>query len=134
MRTKHWDRRLVEFIEKNRDTKFEWGKFDCCQFTGKAVEIITGSNLVEKFGMYKSLEGAQKRLKSQGYNNLLEALTDTLGKPQPVHTANRGDVVYLVFAGGPLIGICLGRNSLFVTPDGLAYHPTLKASKAFAIG
>jgi hypothetical protein len=36
--------------------------------------------------------------------------------------------------GGPALGVCLGAQSVFASPTGLDYRPTLTARRAWRIG
>jgi len=134
-RTSTWEIDFIKFIDGIRSKPFQWGSWDCCQMCGEAVEAITGHNPVtEAFEQYRTKMGALKAIKAYGQRNLLDALKDVLGTALPIHNAMRGDVVYTVREDGPVIGMCLGQQSVFVEPQGLIEYPTLKLMKVFKIG
>ena len=137
-RKDNWPARLVAKIEAARDKPFSWGEHDCCTFASACVEAMTGENPMKIFkGRYRSEADAGSILRQKGAGNLLDTLTEILGKPVPVEKAERGDVVYSVFETGPSVGVCFGKNSYFVGEesgrDGLISLPTRESAKAFKI-
>ena len=48
--------------------------------------------------------------------------------------ARRGDLVAMDADGGPALGVCLGAQSVFASPTGLDFRPTLTARRAWRIG
>lgn len=130
-----WEIDFIGFIDSIRNKSFQWGSWDCCQMCGEAVRAITGYNPVtEAFNQYDNKRAALKAIKAHGQRNLLDTLIDVLGPALPIHNAMRGDVVYTVREDGPVIGMCLGQQSVFVEPEGLIEYPTLKLMKVFKIG
>ncbi len=130
-----WEINLIGFIDSIRSKPFRWGSWDCCQMCGEAVKAMTGHNPVtDAFGKYDDIKTALNAIKAHGQRNLLDTLKDVLGPALPIHNAMRGDVVYTVRDDGPVIGMCLGQQSVFVEPDGLIEYPTLKLMKVFKIG
>lgn len=134
-RTPTWEIDLIRFIDSIRSKPFRWGSWDCCQMCGEAVKAMTGHNPVtDAFVKYDNKRAALKAIKAHGQRNLLDTLIDVLGPALSIHNAMRGDVVYTVRDDGPVIGMCLGQQSVFVEPEGLIEYPTLKLMKVFKIG
>ncbi len=130
-----WEIDFIRFIDSIRSKPFQWGLWDCCQMCGEAVKSITGHNpVIDAFGKYGNKTGALKAIKIHWQRNLLDTLKDVLGPALPIHNAMRGDVVYTVRDDGPVIGMCMGQQSVFVEPEGLIEYPTLKLMKVFKIG
>lgn len=135
MRTATWQIDLIGFIDSIRSKPFQWGSWDCCQMCGEAVKAMTGHNPVtEAFVKYDTKMSALRAIKAHGQRNLLDTLKDVLGPALPIHNAMRGDVVYTVREDGPVIGMCMGQQSVFVTDGGLDEIPTLELMKVFKIG
>ena len=57
---------VYHYIEQNRNRHFKWGTFDCCQFTGRCVEILTGRNILDDFATYDSEKSAMHELNRHG--------------------------------------------------------------------
>lgn len=130
-----WEIDFIRFIDSIRTKPFAWGSWDCCQMCGEAVKAITGHNPVEEtFGKYDDIKTALRAIRAHGQHNLLDTLKVILGPALPIHQAMRGDVVYTVRGGGPVIGMCIGEQSVFVDTKGLVDHPTLELMKVFKIG
>jgi len=43
-RVQGWESKLDKFVESRHNTRFEWGKHDCCLFACDAVKEITGED------------------------------------------------------------------------------------------
>jgi len=135
IRTHTWEIDFIRFIDGIRTKGFDWRSWDCCRMCGEAVKVITGHNPVtEAFITYGSKRGALRAIRAHGQRNLSDTLEDVLGPALPIHNAMRGDVVYTLRDDGPVIGMCLGQQSVFVEPEGLIEYPTLKLMKVFKIG
>lgn len=115
-----WPARLAAVIRDNWDAPFDWGEHDCIQWTGKCVGAQSGFDPLERFrGTYSSPIGALKALKDNEQVRLPIDLADKWWGPRVhISRARMGDLVACDLgqpAGmGASVGICYGRNSLFV--------------------
>lgn len=133
-RKENWFESLTAYIDSVMDKEFIWGEHDCCLFSAACVEAMTGHDyMAEERDTYDSQETAQEALKGR---TLYMATKKKLGKPNPLATAQRGDVIYHVFPTGPALGICIGADALFVgreIKEGLVSVPVMDCSKSFRI-
>jgi hypothetical protein len=61
-----WQIEFDAFLEKHRNTPFEWGKWDCCKFSNALIKVMTGEDLIPKTLKWKDEESAMKAIKSYG--------------------------------------------------------------------
>lgn len=81
---------------------FEWGKADCCQFTGFVLQKLTGRALIP--WEYDSKAAANAILEAN--NGLLGAVEHVLGRPVVASEAVYGDpVLWRVRESKNLIGL-----------------------------
>lgn len=131
MRKENWPSILDDEIEKARSRKFSWGTHDCALWTARVVEAMTGVDYAAAWrGQYSSEFGALKAIAKNGYEGLDEIVTKALGEPINKFMAQRGDVV--IFDGA--LGVCVGSNCAFVTPDdGLCFVKLRQCVKAWRV-
>jgi hypothetical protein len=131
MRVHDWWGHLNAFILENRGRTREYGIWDCWQFTGAAVLLMTGVDYRERFPSYRSIdEGARILAKHGGAQGMMSEL---FGPPQHVALAKRGDIVIADLGEGPAGGICLGVNTATVAPAGIEFVPTLSGIASWPI-
>jgi hypothetical protein len=139
-RLPNWDKKLATFIEAQRNRPFEWGQNDCCLFSCNMILEITGADpAADVFrGKYDSALGAGRLLsKHGGVEKIASRICDRLGFGEiRITFASRGDVVLLVPPGQtePVLGVCLGALSAFVSPEGLKFVHTVTCSRAWKVG
>lgn len=133
-----WTRKLPLFIQEKRDQPFEWGVNDCCMFACDWIILLTGfdpADAINLRGAYSSKLEAIRILSRFGG---VEMLAETFALERewaevPVSYAQRGDVVTFQTEDGTAIGVCDGLNSLFMSPNGILFMPTLRCSRAWHI-
>ncbi len=127
-----WESRLVDAIEAARHKPFEWGQHDCCLFAADVVAAITGTDYATDLrGTYDTRQEARAILK--GYGGV-EAYVEQYFEPTPLTMVKRGDLVlYCQAEAIESLGICLGKDSAFVTLAGLTFVPTRLSQKAWSI-
>jgi hypothetical protein len=134
----NWPTLLAEFIEKRRHMAFEWGTHDCCLFVCDAVLAITGIDPAQDVfrGKYRDALGARRLLRRHGGVEKIAAKICARLEFGEVRLtlAGRGDVMLYMDGEEPVLGVCLGRLSAFVAPDGLRFVPTLSCSRAWKVG
>ncbi len=109
-----WEARLAAFLESVRLQVFAWGSYDCCMFTGDAVEAMTDVDPMPEFrGKYRSAAGASRALRTIGAGDLPRTL-DGKFRPVPPALAQRGDIVM----HDGLLGVCLGAVMVCVGLEG----------------
>lgn len=135
LRYSDWPERLSALIEESRSLKFSWGEWDCAVFCGEAVLRMTGEDVYAPMrGTYKTEAEADARITEVGAESYEAVLWRMLGEPTPISNARRGDVVLSLKFRRPLIGVCLGESSAFVTPKGLSFWPTASCEHAWRVG
>lgn len=128
MRYRDWEVRLSDFIDKNLDTPFEWGRFDCCLSVADAVRAFTGQDFAEAFrGHYSTPPGAVRALRRYGSGSLKATLNEMFGPFKPRLNAGRGDVVLIETEQGDALGIVFGGQIWAASDSGLKPLPMNRA-------
>lgn len=122
-----WDLRLTQFIDANRNTPFEWGRWDCVMFASSAIETMTGIRVGENYAFkYNSPLTAARILKTSGFGSLADAvLKETGGKIHPIPAMGRGDIVVLPESNEHPVGacgVCIGSWTAFPVLHGLVFR------------
>lgn len=131
MRKENWPSILAAEIEKARNLSFSWGTHDCSLWVGRVVHAISGIDDVLRFeGTYRDETGAKDVLRTICDGGIVKYLNGRL-KAIPVLTAQRGDVVYDAKSGA--IGICMGRQSFFVSKQGFVTMSTADLKRAWKV-
>ena len=122
-----WQSALDRFLAAQRETRFQYGVWDCCLFACDAIEVMTGVDVAAQFrGRYQSRTQALRAIR--GYSGeasvraVAERVTEAYAMPQ-VHIlrARRGDVVLIRQPRDYSLGIVAlnGTDVITVTPQGL---------------
>lgn len=131
MRREDWTGLLAAYIDEARSTPFAWGSHDCALFACGWLLIATGIDHAAPFrGRYNTERGSIRALKNRGYSGLEDIADRTLPR-KPLAFAARGDIV--LYANGQSLGVCDGRMSHFVSPQGLLTAETLACAAAWGI-
>lgn len=111
---------LGVFIDGYKDVSFEYGVFDCIQFSADWIQLITGVNYRFRFqGHYSSAKEAQELLNQYGFESTIE-LIDSLFDRVQKRKAKRGCLVSTKGNDGTdAIGVFDGENGLFLMDQGL---------------
>jgi hypothetical protein len=127
VRRASWPALLHEHL--NEAVTFEWGKSDCVLRCADWVTKATGEDYAQDYrGKYATEAEAQGLLADLGADGAAD-LADRHLQAIDVPFAQRGDVV--LYAGA--LGICDGRYSHFLTPEGRTRIGTLKCRKAWKV-
>ena len=132
----NWRKLLGEHIIANKNTKMEWGKFDCMSWSTSCIKLITEKDFYKPFeGKYYSAVGAAKLL-LQHATSISTMFDQYYGEMKHIAFAKAGDIVLAspeklnqtdeynrLFDYGA--GICFGKLSYFVGEDGLIALNTL---------
>lgn len=132
MRKEGWEIILSDMITDAMNKPFKWGEHDCALFMGRVVRAISGIDTVSHFeGKYDTEKAAKALLKPYkgGIIGLLDNHPDL--EKIDVKMAKRGDIVFDV--NSKAVGICLGRDSAFISPIGMVFLRTLGLNKAWGI-
>jgi hypothetical protein len=121
MRNPDWTELLAKTVEEWRSRAFRWGRTDCWQFVGDAVEAMTGIDYRDRFPKYRSKREALAILSDTGG---MISLAESVWGPAkvPAH-ANDGDVVLLDLRRGLTAGICFGPHCAAPGMKGLVFVP-----------
>ena len=135
VRVELWPHILDDQIVAVQDTPFTWGTFDCSMFAADVVLAMTGVDYAVGFrGQYKSKRGSLSRIKTLGYQDLDDVLTQRIGKPlKSVNFLQRGDLVLFDGGNGLAAGICLGAKSVGAGDVGLVSVDTSTCIKGWKI-
>ncbi len=127
MRRDNWAEGLAEYLAEAAKRTFEQGQFDCGHFVADAVFTMTGVDHYGEFrGKYQSVRGYMSLLAGLGYASVEEYLDDNFERHGALATVRRGDIVMRIEGELEALGICDGRQSLFINVDGgLASVPTM---------
>jgi hypothetical protein len=131
MRLHDWWGRLNAYLLENRTRAREYGVWDCWQLTGGGVLAMTGTDYRAQLPTYATLEEGVAILEAQG--GAVAMLTAMFGEAKHVSRAMRGDIVLSDLGEGPAAGICLGVETVTVSPGGMETVPTLKGSAAWTV-
>jgi hypothetical protein len=109
-----WERRLSAYLATDGRDRFVWGQSDCALFATGAAAAMTGEDRVANFrGAYDTRAGSARALRDLGKGTLIKTM-NALWTPIRPSFAQRGDMVMVRQA----IGICMGRDGLFLGLDG----------------
>lgn len=135
---------LAEYLAKCQKRKFRWGKFDCCTFACKFVELTTGHELDAFFkGEYKDEETAYKLLKKRvnskakntPKNVLLRVVTKeakACGFQEVEHKRYQsGDFCIVESEQGEAMGLICNGKVWCSAPKGLVTLPIKLVKKAW---
>jgi hypothetical protein len=119
-----WQIEFDAFLEKHRNTPFEWGKWDCCKFSNALIKTMTGEDLIPKNLKWKDEESAMKAIKSYGGD--LEGSIEKACDKKKVSEINKafmtcGDLVVYSQGESYLVGICDGFGILTPTDVGINF-------------
>lgn len=136
-RITNWPIALATFMESRKNTRFAWGKHDCCMFAADAIRTITGVDLAATYRGYDSKEACREIIELHGgMAGLMESITAAHGlKECQIAFAKRGDLVLIDGSIGETIGI-IALNSKPCAPARRGYTFADKADviKAWSIG
>ena len=120
MKHEQWVDFLFATIEKVTTESFAYGKNDCCLFSARVVDAMTGTDYAQKLAeMYHDERSALAYINSFG--SIQEAVKDWLGEPTNLAFVQRGDVVLFNNEGRETLGICIGDRIVSVAETGVAY-------------
>lgn len=134
-RREGWEGRLYQILEAARAVPYELGSHDCFRVACQVLEALTGVERWSEFqGKYATAREARRLIARHGRS--FEAAFDGFfgAANVPVRYAQRGDIVALADAAGEKhLGVCLGAESAFLAPEGLARVPTLSCLCAWKL-
>ena len=132
-RFEDWPERLFSFLEQPH--VFDWVSCNCVFFTADAVEVQTGFDYASAYRHLTTKRGILVKLNREYDGDIIKAATDKLGDPIEVTKAKRGDVVAASVDKMTALGICIGKMSVFTSPDnkGLIYIHTVRCKEAWSI-
>jgi hypothetical protein len=130
MRTEGWEGKLAAHVRGAYRQPFVWGDRDCALWSFDWVRECTGLDITHEWrGKYKTATGATRLMKKRGFANP-EAVADHHLLSVPVALARRGDL--LLHPQGAL-GVCTGRDGVFLTETSVITCPTLDCPKAWRV-
>jgi hypothetical protein len=130
MRRLDWPERLAQFLSEADGRSFS-ETYSCVVFAADAVKAMTDYDPLPV--REDTVSAAYARMRREGYQNILEALSAKIGQPIPLSLARRGDVILRRVGDDEAIGICCGEQTAFISDSGIAYWPTLEQFAAFRV-
>lgn len=134
IRRDDWELAMAEAFDRAADRPFSWGSWDCVHFVSDVVEAMTGVDPMADYRGAYADEAEAWAVLSQRDGNLRGACRRAFGREIRPSFARRGDVV--MPRGGLAVGVCIGAEAAFVSPDGegLVVLPMREMARAFPIG
>lgn len=133
MRIDGWESRLIDLIDSMRSQSFALGESDCCRFSCRLVQAMTGENHWPKFFGYTSKRDVALIIAKYG-RKVDDVISFILGKPINIRFAQRGDICCFESVDlGRALGVCIGENAVFLAPFGIIFIPTLVCSAAWRV-
>jgi hypothetical protein len=134
-RLQGWESRLAAVIEDARDQPYALGSHDCLRVALRTVEALTGVDRWSEFSGYTTKREAMATIARFG-SNFEAAISWFFGSPSvDVRMARRGDICLVQTVDGEQhLGVCLGRDTALLAPEGLTYFPTLVCKCAWRVG
>ena len=135
----NWQALLHEFLLSHRFEPFEYGRWDCCLFVGRAVEVMTGVDPAAALrGAYSTRAQAGRFMRTRGVRSVEAAVAAVAVEFGMVETdilhAQRGDLA-LVRNGRRDVSLGLvsltGREVLLAAANGIWAGPLTLAVRAW---
>lgn len=132
-----WRIRLEAYLHEVWREPFVYGRHDCGLFAAGAVQAMTGEDFGADYrGSYKTLAGALRRLKRQGFATHADLAASIFEEIHP-SAAEVGDLaaVKVSDAGHYALGVVQGARIYVLRPDqlGLGTVDLLDAERAFRV-
>ena len=134
-RRQGWEGRLAAVIEAARSKPYVLGSHDCLRVACQAVEALTGADRWAEFEGYKTKREALATIAQFG-PDFTAAIDWFFAAPSvDVRLARRGDICLVETPDGEEhLGVCLGRDTALLAPEGLIYFQTLLCKRAWRVG
>lgn len=134
MRREGWETRLAAVIADAQDQPYVLGTHDCLRVALRTVEALTGVDRWAEFAGYTTKREALATIARFG-SNFEAAISWFFGaEPVDVRMARRGDICLVETTDGEKhLGVCLGRDTALLAPDGLIYLATLHCKCAWRV-
>jgi len=134
IRRSNWERRLAVYLDGHRGAVFRYGRLDCALFAAGAVKAMTGKDPARGFrSKYRSQASAVRAIRAAGFEDLAAVVSSKFEAIAPAF-ARRGD---LVMDRDGSLGVCVGREALFVGEEGglagLVRQPISAWAKAWRV-
>ena len=135
-RVEGWEERLDAVIADALVRPYVLGEHDCFRMACEVMEVVIGVDRWEEFaGKYKTRRQAERLLAVHG--STFEEAGDWFFKTPhvPPAQARRGDICCVETEDKVKhLGICIGKHTALLGPDGLVFLPTLGLRCAWRIG
>ena len=134
VRLADWEQRLHGYLTGLAGRGFTWGRLDCALFAAGAVMAITGEDPAAAFrGRYRTARGSVRALRRFGAGTL-EATIAAQFEDRPAAFARRGDLALVAGELGPMVGVVIGADALFIGDDGFERRPRADWSRCWSVG
>jgi hypothetical protein len=113
---------------------FDWERSNCWHFVAGWLRANGQPDPMDGLPVTPDLMATRRLLRELG-GSLLSAWTLRLGRePIPAALAQTGDIVHMNLPDGAAVGICNGRQAVFLMAGGgFMFEPMAKASHAWRL-
>jgi hypothetical protein len=131
-----WPARLADYIEARSAMPWAWGAHDCCHFSARAFEALTGADVLGPIlegRVYTTALAAARTLQALGGLPALPARAGLRQLPA-VAQAARGDIVLAPIGrrGALALGVVADHRAAFAHhPGGLLFFPISRSVGAW---
>jgi hypothetical protein len=123
--------RLAALLREAQGKRFRWGRWDCCIFSARVHEAVTGEDPRRLFPKYHTRKEAEAIIADCG--GMRGLICRALGEPVHVSRANRGDIVLCDFGRGEQPAVAYGVHCFAPGRLGLMKRPLALATAAWKI-
>lgn len=133
-RYRDWEARLVAYLTSVSRRAFKPGAHDCAQFTGGAIEAMTGVNPAKAYaGRYASIKSGVRAARRAGFDDHVAVAASLYKEVHPAF-AHTGDIGVVDGDDGfGALGIVQGEGVYVVGPSGLGIVSRSKMKRAFRV-
>lgn len=118
------EERLIQLIEDNMTTPFQYGQWDCCIF---CMNVVLPDQTDILIGQYSDEEGANAKIAE--FNGWDAKLTELGGAEVNVNYLQTGDIVKI--EDRETLGVFLSRKIIVLTDEGFTERSLSFAEKAW---
>jgi hypothetical protein len=142
-RTQHWaTREFNDHLIARAHAPHTYGENDCCTFAADGIKAMTGVDIAEDFRGYTTEAGALKAIKKITGGSTVDDVANYVAKKYELTElthplmAQRGDLVLVEQADGPLMGLVHLSGACVVAPGevGLRRIALTAIKRAWRIG
>lgn len=117
---------LEKYFQRWDSVTVDYDSADCAQFAAGWAGVTLP-------GWKSEREAIKTVVRAYGLRRVADCVSAELGEPIDVHNAKRGDVVALDTPPLDTLGICIGREAVFIGDGVLERRPLRKCFRAWRV-